>query len=430
LSSSSSSSYQENERGLTNSNDTPAASSSSILLMTTPCSPTNHQIVDDLSIQYADLNERLFSCLLSNFSCQLVNQFLTTQSIHTGFIRKHKHNKSFTFVNITNNTLMNASATAAASAELDDLMNESSNSTNSANERVNRLDLSVEKQCIQLCLKLNEWPSNYQSNYFKRKRINQKWPAKSILEFLNAHTCLITAASFSDTHWHLETKLAELYLFKSLSPFKQFQYFYLHNIFMNITIHLSTNTRHSLETKWQNKSCKFCFFQLMNERIFTHHYFRFVELEQANCNETGIETPNQCFIQLVQLVKRFSNYLRFILEKYATFNAPNYFDLNLPILTEHDYSVLINKHINTASPSATSNLANCLYNLIMSDLNESIDQFDLILDKSLILKLNNKKSSSLNFNINLFNNFLDSIQLKIQQTDGWIPVRIFILFLV
>jgi len=84
-------------------------------------------------ISYSDLNERLFSCLLSNFSCKLVDNFLKTSSIlkakdlnesslkmmtsssngdngvasdnfmlKTGFIRKQKLDKSFSFINIIN----------------------------------------------------------------------------------------------------------------------------------------------------------------------------------------------------------------------------------------------------------------------------------------------------------------------------------------
>jgi hypothetical protein len=80
-------------------------------------------------ISYSDLNERLFSCLLSNFSCKLVDNFLKTGSIlkakdlnegslktsngdsgvvsdnfmlKTGFIRKQKWDKSFSFINIIN----------------------------------------------------------------------------------------------------------------------------------------------------------------------------------------------------------------------------------------------------------------------------------------------------------------------------------------
>jgi hypothetical protein len=86
-------------------------------------------------ITYSDLNERLFSCLLSNFSCRLVDNFLKTSSIlktkdlneslnttssngeqgvaneqfllKTGFIRKQKLDKSFSFINILNERTTN-----------------------------------------------------------------------------------------------------------------------------------------------------------------------------------------------------------------------------------------------------------------------------------------------------------------------------------
>lgn len=75
-------------------------------------------------LTYSDLNERLFSCLLSNFSCKLVENFLRTNAclkakesnsesgmapesllLSTGFIRKQKFDKSFSFVNVANEPL-------------------------------------------------------------------------------------------------------------------------------------------------------------------------------------------------------------------------------------------------------------------------------------------------------------------------------------
>jgi hypothetical protein len=59
-------------------------------------------------LTFADLNERLFACLLSNFSCKLVENFLTSKAgnnkhlLQTGFIRKQKLDNAFSFVSIAN----------------------------------------------------------------------------------------------------------------------------------------------------------------------------------------------------------------------------------------------------------------------------------------------------------------------------------------
>lgn len=110
------------------------------------------------SIQFCDINERLFSCFLSNFSCQLVDDFLKNSSqtlTSTGFIRKKKSDKSFQFVNIVKNE--------ESSCDLDRSVNSTSK---------NRLlDLVVDKSSFKLCLKLDKWPNSYQQSFFNRKRI-------------------------------------------------------------------------------------------------------------------------------------------------------------------------------------------------------------------------------------------------------------------
>jgi hypothetical protein len=115
------------------------------------------------SVQFSDLNERLFACLLSNFSCQLVENFLVKNSTSrslasTGFIRKKKSDKSFQFFNIVKNE-----TTSPVSSPMRHDLNKPVKS--------NLLNLNVEKVSFKLCLKLDKWPLSYQQGFFNRKRI-------------------------------------------------------------------------------------------------------------------------------------------------------------------------------------------------------------------------------------------------------------------
>ena len=101
------------------------------------------------AIQFCDLNERLFSCLLSNFSCNLVDSFLKNSGqtlTSTGFIRKKKSDKSFQYVSIQKQE-------------------------SPAGESTSLLNLVVEKSSFKLCLKIDKWPQSYQQGFFNRKRI-------------------------------------------------------------------------------------------------------------------------------------------------------------------------------------------------------------------------------------------------------------------
>jgi len=98
-------------------------------------------------IKFCDLNERLFNCLLSNFSSNLVDSFLkkTDQALtSTGFIRKKKIDKSFQYVSIQKRESLKGDST---------------------------LNLFVEKSSFKLCLKIDKWPQSYESGFFYRKRI-------------------------------------------------------------------------------------------------------------------------------------------------------------------------------------------------------------------------------------------------------------------
>lgn len=115
------------------------------------------------SIQFSDLNERLFACLLSNFSCQLVESFLKNSSQalpSSGFIRKKKSDKSFQFIKIAKNN-----EPATAGSELNGSL------SRSPSKHQDLDSLQIEKSSFKLCLKLDKWPTSFQQGFFNRKRI-------------------------------------------------------------------------------------------------------------------------------------------------------------------------------------------------------------------------------------------------------------------
>lgn len=115
------------------------------------------------SIKFSDLNERLFACLLSNFSCQLVESFLKNSSQalpSSGFIRKKKNDKSFQYIKIAKKDEL-----SAAGCELNGSLSRSPSKHHNLNS------LQIEKNSFKLCLKLDKWPASFQQGFFNRKRI-------------------------------------------------------------------------------------------------------------------------------------------------------------------------------------------------------------------------------------------------------------------
>ncbi len=166
----------------------------------------------------------------------------------------------------------------------------------------------------------------------------------------------------------------------------------------------------SKRQRLQNSSNKFYMYQIINERVFVHHYFRFLELEEEQVTNNGSSNSfdlTHSLIQLAGLIKKFNNYLRFVIEKYKTLNRPNYFDLNKSILSNNDLTCLIDNKLNTDSIDS--------YEALNADMLNALNQFDLILNNNLFSKLNmasagaNKQSNVLN----LLNTFLDLIQLRL-----------------
>jgi hypothetical protein len=338
------------------------------------CSTNNY------NLSYSDLNEKLFSCLLSNFSCKLVDTFLNSQAnLHqlqnTGFIRKQKLDKSFTFINILNEPVTNI------------------NQISSPNKKSKHLfNFNIDSNTIKFYVKLNKWPQNYTKEFFKRKRINQKWPSKKLLDYLEKNTCLITTCNSEEDIWQLDTSLAETILFKSMNHTQSFFFYLFYILFENLQINLPENFKLNL-------------FHFINQKMFMHHFFRFCELNQFDLADSD-STIQKSVIQLFDLIKKFSQYLKFVFEKYKTFNKPNYFDLNRSILNKNDYDLHLLAKINV----------DIIVEQMEIGILGALKQFEDILDSKLIFKLN-KSNGALTNNLNQFDTFLDLIQIRFSNNN-------------
>jgi hypothetical protein len=348
--------------------------------MNNPISPNPLHTTTNFSITYDDLNERLFACLLSNFACKLTNNFLFNNTTNngdpsenvsseclknTGFIRKNKSDKAFSFVEIVN---------------------------------TNDFHLDIVKNHIKLCFKLNKWPINYQKCFVERKRINTKWPSKALLAFIESNACLISLSdsvaesSFSpvtssaQSEWQIDTQLAELILFKSLNKFNLYLFYLFYLLFINLEVDKHVHL-----------------FDFLNLRMFKHHFFRFVELNNFRPNTSANNKKKQHtnkhqFLFIVDLLKKFSNYLKFLLDKYKTFNAANYFDLSQSIL----------KPSEMCSSSSTGKFL-FMANEKQQKITEALESFESQLDNMMAKKLNDNQIQ----NVTLFNKYLQQLQVKL-----------------
>ena len=295
----------------------------------------------------------MFSCLLSNFSCQLVDNFLNNSSsndldaaqalLKTGFIRKQKLDKSFTFINIRNESASSAKPPS----------------------------LNIDKNTIKFCLRLNKWPSSYRREFFARKRLNPTWPSQRLLAYLEANTCAISYAKSNEASmlWALDTRLAESVIFKSLNQTQTFMFYFFFLVFNNLRVDLD--------------SSKAYVFNFVNERIFAHHFYRFFELNRFQEPKSGLSLT---IPHLLGLLSKFSIYMRFVLDKYKTLNKPNYFDLSRAILSPDELELYL-------SQSVGSELDAC------DPLSRSFLRFESMLSASL------SKPSPLDA-------FLDSMQMR------------------
>ncbi|CAF1022984.1 unnamed protein product [Brachionus calyciflorus] len=268
-----------------------SSSSSSTTTTTTSTPILNTSTTTDCSnlpIQFSDLNDKLFLCLLSNFSCKLVDNFLhsTNNNLNlfnkTGFIRKHKMDKSFSYITQMENTEF---------------------------KTIN----------FKMCLKLSKWPGDYD---FKERLNFIK--SQSLVDYIENETCLITNLDqrddfetslehdeFGYSNWSIDTRLAETVIFKSLDKLQTYGFFYLVNILNNLKLILD-GSKSLIKLNELNN---------INYRILLHHYLRFIG-------------SNRIDIEFDKLFIQFSLFLRSSIEQYNSLNVPNFFNFKLDIIQD------------------------------------------------------------------------------------------------
>ena len=317
------------------SNSSPSYSSTS----STSVSPASslspratESTVPNYVLHHSDFNERLFSCFLSNFSCEIVDDFLKNSwHTRTGFVRKNKFDNQFVLVKIE-------------AGEASD----------------GRTSLAVENNAFKFCLRLDRWPSSLQNGFFERSRPNLHWPTKRSLDLISKSGCLITGLEEAEgVRWRIDTCLAESILFSSLSAHKAFIFYCIHLVLSFL----------SVEQTRPFKSARFTDF--ISQRVLLHHFFRFVELDIDDLDSLNAKD----FISnLLLQLKSFSDHLRTTLQRFKTLNKPNYFEMNEPILNLTDQEMICRDEA-----------------LLASDLLRALNEFH-----SALLSINQSKTSSVN----------------------------------
>ena len=214
--------------------------------------------------------------------------------------------------------------------------------------------------------------------------------------------------------WQVCTSLAESVLFRSLSSQHTFQFYYLYLIFMNVSVTLSAETKCGIKKLNTNASSlhpngrpgllthagKYYLFNFINERMFMHQFFRFVELDDEADNVCSFDF-NFSLLSLVNLLKKFSGYLRFVLDKYKTLNRPNYFDLNKPILSASEHKCLLRNNFSYDLSGVGD--------LLCQDMVAALAEFDLVLNNSLFNKLQQNASGLAKLVSSFYLHFYDSL---------------------
>ena len=463
------------------SRKTLVTSSSSLLLSNynstsnkTPTSANNNSANHEL-ISYTELNERLFACLLCNFSCQLVDNFLHTNPLPTppaiaiktssarqrdptllkttGFIRKQQSDQSFVFMSVASSSSASASSSSSSSSvppsqqlspsslsssPISDSSSNSGCSSSSnyncttpshhhANNNNNNNTLHAENTHIKLHMRLAKWPRSFAADFFKRQRAQTRWPSQRVLDYIEANACLITsftptAATDEDTQqqqqqqqseqrWQVDTSLAESVLFKSLGAMHSLVYQLLFLLYQNVPIELKSNVKST-----KAKPAKLYMFHVCPERLFMHHFFRFVELNKIDAPSTA-ETPsaaaaNQTLLHLVELVKRFGAHLRAALLAHRTLNRPNYFELRRSILSASEYASYLHR-------STQDEDENDVEQAISGDLIDALLKFDTLVQSQLAGKMKksggglmSNKNLSLLANLHTLDTFLSVAHVR------------------
>lgn len=281
------------------------SNSSSSSTSSTPIINTSNSESNLIPIHFSHLNDKLFLCFLSNFSCKLVENFLhTTNNLNqsqlnlnsAGFIRKHKIDNSFSYV--TNETDFKSSN-------------------------------------FKLYLKLGQWPTSY--DFRSRLKFIKR---QALLEYISKNTCLITNKSnkdeldmsydeFGAEKWTIDTALAETVIFKSFSKHQMFIYYYFFNVLNNLKTIIED--RHGMGIQRDET--------FIGNRVLLHHYLRFIDSK----SDLGKLDP-------VRLLLNFCTFLRASIQTYNSLNRPNFFDLKQEILDENgidakleEFADLLNK---------------------------------------------------------------------------------------
>ena len=295
----------------------PLTSTKSVSLMTT--ASTSKQNNNLLS--YYDLNERLFTCFLSNFSCQLAENFIKSlHEYHVSYIRKSNLNDYFSYIEISKDT---SEHQVIESHEF--------------NSNCHKQTLNVNEYRFKLCLKLTQWPVYYEEEFFGRlDRV--EWPSRKQLMKLKKEMCLLVNElpnlmlddeAMSLYFWTIDYSLAETHLLRNcLSKKQKFYYYLLYYIIRELILN---EVEHRLDNKNQSNSIEDESSSVMiteplkyinYERLFMHHYFRFLELFSFDLLK----------LNSVCVIKKFISYLTNI----KSLSQANYFHKDLFI--EHNFS--------------------------------------------------------------------------------------------
>jgi hypothetical protein len=446
-------------------------------------------------LNYSDLNERLFSCLLSNFSCKLVENFLKTSSflkskdafdadstalnenflLKTGFIRKQKVDKSFSFINVVNepSSIGNFDDSHDGQQEISlsnpvnplgsDLLTTPTVQKNPTNEKNQILNLNIDTNTLKLCLKLNKWPQMYKREYFQRKRLNTKWPSKKLLNYLESSTCLITYSIplssvfttdastieqqmihtndlYTNSHqWQLDTRLAESVLFKSLNQMQSFIFYFFFLTFNNLSIDTSLTVQHltkkvqminnnnsqaqttksDLKAFIQSlKTRKIYLFNFLSQRQFVQHFFRFFELNKFNLDSNNDYHKDKNKAELTSLTLSFLFDLTLKFSVYIRFVLEKYKTLNKPnyfSLNDQAKTILSSHEYQlflNRQFSSSSQVETEFIQLVNDDLVNALVKFENVLNVSLLKKLTKNGKSDLNTNLKVFDQFLDVIHVR------------------
>ena len=270
-------------------------------------------------LSYYDLIERLFTCFLSNFSCQLAENFIKSlHEYHVSYIRKSNLNDYFSYIEISKEQQVQ----------------------HSFDHDSHKQTLNVDEYRFKLCLKLNQWPIYYQKEYFNRQD-RLEWPSKNQLMKLNKEMCFLVneLPNLSDItlnnnnenddtmslyYWTIDYSQAETHLFRNCLNKKQKFYYYLFYYILRDLIF--NDAEHLLDNCVKSESITEPLKYINYERLFMHHYFRFLELFSVD----------MLHLNSVCLVRKFIHYLTITTLDGSSINKGNYFYHELCI--EHNFS--------------------------------------------------------------------------------------------